>query len=151
MLDKDLATFFDVKPRRLREQIKRNILKFPEHFMFKLTEEECRVMISNKAIESTQQLGGSMPYVFTEHGVLQLASILKSDVANQMSIRIIEVFVKMREMLLSHKELLLELEQLKMKVNGQEDRLDLIYDYLIQFVEDKKASERKIGYKPRKS
>ena len=70
MLDSDLADLFEVEPKRLREQIKRNVDKFPEHFMFRLTEIEAEIMITEKAIESKQVLGGSLPYVFTEHGVL---------------------------------------------------------------------------------
>ncbi len=69
MLDRDLAELFDVKAIRLREQLKRNIEKFPSHFMFQLTNEEVDIMVSQNAIPSRQHLGGSLPYVFTEHGV----------------------------------------------------------------------------------
>ena len=71
MLDRDLAELFDVKSIRLREQVKRNIEKLPSHFMFQLTNEEVEIMVSQNAIPSKQHLGGSQPYVFTEHGVLQ--------------------------------------------------------------------------------
>jgi hypothetical protein len=98
MLDRDLAELYDVKPIRLREQVKRNKDRFPENFMFQLTEDEAKNMVSQNAIPSKQHLGGTLPYVFTEHGVLQLANVLRSDRAVQMSINIIEVFVKMREM-----------------------------------------------------
>jgi hypothetical protein len=90
--------------------------KFPKHFMFQLTEDEANSMVSQNAIPSKQHLGGSLPYVFTEHGVLQLASVLKSERVTQMSIKIIEVFVKMREMLLTHKDLLLEMEEIRKTV-----------------------------------
>jgi len=89
MLDRDLAELFDVKAIRLREQVKRNIEKFPLHFMFQLTNEEVDNMVSHFAIPSKQHLGGTLPYVFTEHGVLQLANVLKSQRATQMSIKII--------------------------------------------------------------
>jgi hypothetical protein len=69
MLDKDLAIFYGVKPIRLREQVKRNIKRFPADFMFQLTKEEAELMVSQNAIPSKQSLGGSMPYVFTEQGV----------------------------------------------------------------------------------
>lgn len=75
MLDRDLAELFEVKSIRLREQVKRNAEKFPVHFMFQLTNEEVEVMVSQNAIPSRQHLGGSLPYVFTEHGVLQLANV----------------------------------------------------------------------------
>ena len=72
MLDSDLAELYGVKAIRLREQVKRNRQKFPEHFMFRLTKEEVERMVSQIAIPSKQHLGGAMPYVFTEHSVLQL-------------------------------------------------------------------------------
>jgi hypothetical protein len=69
VLDKDLAAFYEVKPIRLREQVKRNINRFPEDFMFQLTEEEVEAMVSQNAIPSKQSLGGYLPVVFTEQGV----------------------------------------------------------------------------------
>jgi len=110
MLDRDLADLFDVKAIRLREQVKRNLEKFPSHFMFQLTNEEVELMVSQNAIPSVKHLGGSLPYVFTEHGVLQLANVLKSKRATQMSIKIIEVFIKMREIFSTHIEILQKLE-----------------------------------------
>ena len=101
MLDRDLADLYGVKAIRLREQVKRNVERFPGHFMFQLTEQETEIMVSQNAIPSKKHLGGTLPYAFTEHGVLMLANVLKSERAMQMSIRIIEVFIKMREMLLT--------------------------------------------------
>lgn len=77
MLDKDLAALYGVKPIRLREQVKRNINRFPDRFMFQLTENEVTFMVSQNAIPSKQHLGGTLPYAFTEHGVLMLANVLK--------------------------------------------------------------------------
>jgi hypothetical protein len=147
MLDRDLAELYDVKAIRLREQVKRNIEKFPNHFMFQLTEDEVNSMVSQNAIPSKQHLGGSLPYVFTEYGVLQLANVLKSGRATQMSIKIIEVFVKMREMLLTHKDLLLEMEEIRKKVTGQDDKINQIFNYLQQFIKDQETPRIKIGFK----
>ena len=147
MLDRDLAELYDVKAIRLREQVKRNVEKFPNHFMFQLTKEEVDVMVSQNAIPSKQNLGGSLPYVFTEHGVLQLANVLKSGRATQMSIQIIEVFVKMRNMLLTHKDLLLEMEEIRKKVSGQDEKIDVIFNYLKQFVKEQEVPRNKVGYK----
>ena len=105
MIDRDLAVLYGVKSIRLREQVKRNISKFPAHFMFQLTEQEVEIMVSQNAIPSKGHLGGTLPYAFTEHGVLMLANVLKSEQAVQVSIRIIELFVKLREMLVTHVEL----------------------------------------------
>ena len=77
MLDRDLAELFSVNAIRLREQVKRKPDKFPPHFMFQLTESEVEMMVSQNAIPSKKHLGGTLPYVFSEYGVLQLANILK--------------------------------------------------------------------------
>ena len=77
MLDRDLAELYGVKAIRLREQVKRNIERFPNHFMFRLSGKEVEAMVSQNAIPSRQHLGGALPYAFTEHGVLMLANVLK--------------------------------------------------------------------------
>lgn len=147
MLDRDLADLYDVKPIRLREQVKRNAERFPENFMFQLNEEETAHMVSQNAIPSKQHLGGTLPYVFTEHGVLQLANVLRSGRAVQMSINIIEVFVKMREMLLTHKDLLLQMEVIRKRVTGQDEKIELIFHYLKQFMWEQDHPRNTIGYK----
>lgn len=155
MLDRDLANLYDVKAYRLREQVKRNENKFPDHFMFQLSEEEAEIMVSQNAIPSKQHLGGALPYVFTEHGVLQLANVLRSERATEMSIKIIEVFVKMREILFSHKDLLLELEEVRKKISGHDEEIALIFEYIKQFEQIKREeleykNRKPIGYKPKK-
>jgi phage regulator Rha-like protein len=147
MLDRDLAILFDVKAYRLREQVKRNKMRFPENFMFQLTENEVDVMVSQNAIPSKQYLGGHLPYVFTEHGVLQLSNVLKSERANQISIKIIELFVKMREMLLTHKDILLQLEEMRKSIKSNDERVDMIYNYLVQFINEQKKPRNEIGFK----
>jgi hypothetical protein len=94
----------------MSEQVKRNTDRFPESFMLKLTEAEAGMMVSQNAIPSKQVLGGSLPNVFTEHGVLMLANVLKSSKAVEVSIRIIDIFVRLREALLTHQDILLKLE-----------------------------------------
>ena len=147
MLDRDLAVLYDVKNTRLREQVKRNIHKFPEHFMFRLTEAETDFMVSQNAIPSKKHLGGSLPYVFTEHGVLQLANVLTGDRATQMSIKIIEVFVQMREALAENLNLKLEIEEIKKKIKNQSENIKLVFDYLDQLIGKKAEHRSKIGYK----
>jgi hypothetical protein len=147
MLDRDLAILFDVKTFRLREQVKRNKMRFPENFMFQLTENEVDVMVSQNAIPSKQYLGGHLPFVFTEHGVLQLSNVLKSERANQISIKIIELFIKMREMLLTHKDILLQLEEMRKSIKNNDERVDMIYNYLVQFINEQKKPRNEIGFK----
>ena len=149
MLDRDLAELYGVKSIRLREQVKRNITKFPEHFMFQLTEIEVEIMVSQNAIPSKSHLGGTLPFVFTEHGILMLANVLKSDRAVLVSIRIIELFVKLREMLLANTELKYEIEKIKRKLDNQDKNMEIVFRYLDELL-DKKENPKprvKIGYK----
>lgn len=152
MLDRDLADLYEVKAIRLREQVKRNISRFPEHFMFRLTEKETDYLVSHFAIPSKKHLGGHKPYVFTEHGVLMLANVLKSDRAIKMSIRIIEVFVKVRETLLTQKDILLRLEKIERTLTGHDKKVHLIFEYLKQMEQSKQEeldyeNRRRIGFK----
>ncbi|MBK6951525.1 MAG: ORF6N domain-containing protein [Crocinitomicaceae bacterium] len=149
MIDRDLAQLYGVETKRLKEQVKRNQDKFPEHFMFRLTEKEIDFMVSQNATPSKQQLGGAIPMVFTEHGVLQLANVINNIVAIKISIRIIELFVKMREVILTHKDLLLEMEEIRKKMSVQDERIDLVFDYLTQFIttDATEMERRKIGFK----
>ncbi|RLD44763.1 MAG: ORF6N domain-containing protein [Bacteroidetes bacterium] len=147
MLDKDIATLYGVKAIRLREQVKRNKDRFPNSFMFQLTEEEADFMVSQNAIPSKQHMGGYLPYVFTEHGILMLANVLKSDLAIKMSIRIIELFVKFRKMLLTSKDVLLNLEKIEKTIAGYDNNFRVIFEYLKQF---ERAKSEQLEYKNRK-
>jgi hypothetical protein len=148
MLDRDLSELYGVKSIRLREQVKRNAERFPEHFMFQLTDEETEIMVSQNAIPSKQHLGGSLPYAFTEHGIIMLANVLKSNKAVQVSIRIIEIFIQMRELILSHKDVLLKLEQLEKQTIKNSKDVQLIFQYLKKLLTPEKQVQRKqIGYK----
>ncbi len=148
MIDRDLAELYGVKAIRLREQVKRNLVRFPENFMFQLTEQEIEDMVSQNAIPSKQSLGGSLPYVFTEHGILMLSNVLKSEKAIQMSIRIIEIFVKLREMLVLHKDVQLLAEQVEKKLVKQDEKIEMLFAYLSKFTEKDDQPRKCIGYKP---
>lgn len=148
MLDRDLAELYGVKSIRLREQVKRNQIRFPDNFMFQLTEQEVESMVSQNAIPSKQALGGSLPYVFTEHGVLMLSNVLKSEKAVQISIKIIEVFVKLRETLLSHKDIRLLVDKVEKKLIKQDDKIELLFAYLTKFIDKDVQPKKRIGYKP---
>ncbi len=147
MLDKDLAEMYGTIPIRLRQQVKRNLERFPEHFMFQLNEEEVENMVSQNVIPSRQSLGGALPYVFSEHGILMLANVIKSQQAIAMSIKIIEVFVKFREMLISQKDLLLKFEQLERLIVQHDDDIQLIFQTLKQLVQQKNEPREPIGFK----
>lgn len=147
MLDRDLAELYDVKAIRLREQVKRNKERFPENFMMQLTEDEVEDMVSQNAIPSKQALGGALPYVFTEHGVLMLSNVLKSEKAIQMSIRIIEVFVKLREVILLHKDVSLLVEQVEKRLMKQDEKIEVLFTYLSKFIEKEDQPRTEIGFK----
>ena len=119
MLDRDLAQLYGVKPIRLREQVRRNKDRFPKDFMFQLTDEEVAVMVSQNAIPSRKHLGGYLPYAFTEQGVAMLSSVLRSQRAVQVNIAIMRAFVRLREILATHKDLARKLEEMEKKYETQ--------------------------------
>lgn len=149
MLDRDLAELYGVETRSLKQAVRRNIEKFPEHFMFQLTDEEVDIMVSQNVIPSRQLLGGALPYAFTEHGVLMLSNVLKSDLATRMSIKLIEIFVQLRRSLNSYSELRLEIEQIKKKLNNQDKNMEVVFQYLDELADKKQQADTKrkrIGY-----
>lgn len=147
MIDKDLAELYGVKAIRLREQVKRNKTRFPANFMFQLSEEEVKDMVSQNAIPSKQSLGGTLPYAFTEHGILMLSNVLKNERAIQMSIRIIEIFVHLREMLNLYKDVAILIEQIENKLGKQDQKIELLFSYLNQFIQKEESPRVPIGFK----
>ncbi|MBL7896605.1 MAG: ORF6N domain-containing protein, partial [Bacteroidia bacterium] len=113
MLDSDLADLYQVETKRLKEQVRRNIERFPKHFMFELSKEEAEVSRSQNATLKRGENIKYLPYAFTEHGVLMLSNVLKSKRAIAVSIRIIDVFVQLREAFLDNTELRLAIEQIR--------------------------------------
>ena len=115
MLDKDIAEFYEVKAIRLREQVKRNIARFPDDFMFQLTEDEVEAMLSQNAIPSKKQLGGFRPYVFTEQGVAAVSAVIKSTKAEEVSVLLIRAFVEMRKFISHNAGIFQRLEKVEQK------------------------------------
>ena len=117
--------------------------------MFQLEKDEYINLRSQFASSSLNQHGGAryLPFAFTELGVAMLSSVLNSEKAIEINIQIVRIFTKMREMLLTHKDILLQLEEMKKSINGQEDRVDLIYNYLTQFIKEQKIPRKEVGYK----
>ncbi|MDQ7061041.1 MAG: ORF6N domain-containing protein [Sulfurimonas sp.] len=128
MLDRDLAQLYEVKAIRLREQVKRNIDRFPEDFMFQLNEIEIEAMVSQNAIPSKSHLGGAIPYVFTEQGVSMLSSVLKSKTATKISIDIFRAFVNMRKFISNNAQIFQRLESLENKQFHTDEKIDTILD-----------------------
>ncbi len=123
LLDKDLAILYGVKTYRLNEQVKRNIKRFPDDFMFQLNDSEVRNLISQFAISSW---GGTRkkPYAFTEQGVAMLSSVLNSERAIEVNIQIMRVFTQLRELISSHKDLALKIQELESKFEGKYKKQD---------------------------
>ena len=126
MLDRDLASFYEVKPIRLREQVKRNINRFPPDFMFQLTDDEVDFMVSQNAIPSRQHLGGTLPYVFTEHGVAAISSVLTSERAVEVGIQIIRAFVSMRRFIIANALIFQRLDTLEIKQIETDQKLNSV-------------------------
>lgn len=144
MLDRHLAELYGVKAIRLREQVKRNKSRFPEDFMFQLTNEETNWLVSQFAIPSRKHLGGFNPYVFTEQGVAMLSSVLNSERAVQVNIAIMRAFVKLREMLATHGELARKLEELEKKYDKQ---FAIVFEAIRQLMQPPEPPpKRRIGF-----
>lgn len=147
MIDKDLAELYDVPTKRLNEQVKRNIKRFPEDFMFQLTREEKNEVVAICDHLKSLKFSRTLPYAFTEHGAVMLASILNSDRAIAVNIQIVRIFTQMREMMLTHKDILLQLEQLERKTAGHDDQIALIFEYLKQLLAPPQEPRSMIGFK----
>jgi hypothetical protein len=143
MLDKDLALLYGVKPIRLREQVKRNIKRFPEDFMFQLNEQEIDQMVSQNAIPSRKHLGGYQPYVFTEQGVAMLSTVLNSEIAVQANIAIMRAFVRLRRILASHADLARKLDSLEKKYDAQ---FRIVFDAIRELMTPPAKPRHKIGF-----
>ena len=149
MLDMDLAELYGVETKQLKRAVRRNNARFPEDFMFELNQKELEILRSQIG---TSSWGGVryVPMAFTEQGVAMLSSVLNSERAVQVNIHIIRVFTRMREMLLTNKDVLLKLAQLERKTIDHDYDIKLIFDYLKQLVNPKTEPLRKIGFKHKK-
>jgi hypothetical protein len=148
MLDSDLAELYGVETKVLNQAVKRNSERFPEDFMFQLTEKEWKVLRS-QIVTSKIGRGGAryLPMAFTEQGVSMLSSILKSETAIRVNIQIIRIFTKMREMIMTHKDILFQLEKMEKKLAGHDEDITLIFQYLKQLLNPPQPTRRKIGFK----
>ncbi len=153
MLDEDLAKLYGVETRRLNEQVKRNAGRFPHDFMFQLSSDEYNCLMSQFAISNDQKTktrrGGrrKLPYVFTEHGVLMLSSVLNNERAINVNIRIMRLYIKLREILITNKDILLKLEQLEKQTGNNTNDIAMIFKVLKQLVTPIKTTRESIGFK----
>lgn len=154
MLDRDLAEMYGVPTKRLNEQVRRNIKRFPEDFMFQLNAKEFEGLrfhfgtLSLRSQIATSNRGGRryLPYVFTEPGVAMLSSVLNSERAIQVNIQIIRTFIKLREMILTHKDLKDKIEGLERKYSKHDKQFKIVFDAIKHLLEEKVKSKNKLGF-----
>ena len=149
MLDKDLAELYGVTTGNLNLAVKRNKKRFPADFIFQLTKEEFETLILQNAISKSKGSGGTrkLPFAFTEQGVSMLSGVLNSGIAIQVHIQIIRVFAKMREMLFTHKDILLQLEKIEKKLTGHDEDIAIIFQYLKKLLNPPQPPRQRIGFK----
>ena len=155
MLDKDLAKLYGVSAKRLNEQVKRNIKRFPNDFMFQLSGEEA-FELSNLALRSqfatlknSSKRGKHrkyLPYAFAEQGIAMLSSVINSERAIMVNIAIMRAFVKMRHILATHKELAEKLKELESKLKNQDKSIKVIFEVIRKLIDEPAENKRKIGF-----
>ncbi len=141
MLDKDLAVLYGVKPTALRQQVKRNLERFPDDFMFQLTDDEVKIMVSQNVIPSIQSLGGYLPYTFTEQGVAMLSSVLRSRRAVLVNIQIMRAFVNLKRLALTYVELKRKIDSIEKKYDK---KFAIVFQAIKQLIEPPPVKEKKI-------
>ena len=148
MLDKDLAELYAVETKQLKRQVRRNIERFPDDFMFELNQQEFENLRSQFG---TSSWGGTRytPLAFTEQGVAMLSSVLNSATSIKVNIQVIRVFTKIREMLTDTLGMKLEIEEIKKKLTNNSKNIELVFNYLDELIDKKEYTEprKKIGYK----
>jgi len=147
MLDSDLAALYGVETNLFNEQVSRNQDRFPKDFMFQLTDEEWSNLKSQIA---TSSWGGrrKLPFVFSEHGILMLSSVLNSKQAIQVNIQIVRIFTRIRKFIVDSGELKLEIEAIKKKVSNQDKNIEMVFTYLDKLIDKKTGPRKRIGYMP---
>ena len=150
MFDRDLAELYGVETRALKQQVKRNLSRFPDDFMFELTNEELENWRSQIVISNSEKMGlRYLPMVFTEHGVLMLSSVLKSKQAISVNIQIMRIFTRIRQMLTENQNIKVEIEEIKKKLSNQDKNIELVFNYLDELItkEENKTPRKAIGFK----
>jgi ORF6N domain len=149
MLDFDLAQLYEVETRVLKQTVKRNSNRFPDDFMLILSESEVSSMVSQNVIPSKSNLGGSLPFAFTQEGIAMLSGLLRSKIAVETNISIMRAFVLLRQFALSHMEITAKLKELEKRYDQQFNNVAQALDYLLkkEQVQTVQQNRKKIGYK----
>ena len=149
MIDRDLAGLYGVETKRLKEAVRRNASRFPSDFMFEMNKEEFEDWRTQNATSKEDKQGlRYAPFCFTEQGVTMLSCVLSSERAIMVNIQIMRIYTKMREMLLTHKDILLKLEQLESQTLRNTEDIQAVFDQLKQFLIPVEQAERRwIGFR----
>ena len=156
MLDSDLAELYGVDTKALNRAAKRNLDRFPDDFMFQVSSQDDESLrrqigaakLRSQIVTSNERRGGrrSLPYAFTEHGVAMLSSVLNSKRAVQVNIVIIRAFIKLREILATHKDLARRLDDLERKYSEHDDELKAVFDAIRKLLSTPAPTKRRIGF-----
>ena len=145
MFDRDLAELYGVETRSLNQAVSRNKARFPEDFMFQLADQEMQNWISQIVMSNREKMGiRRKPYLFTEQGVAMLSSVLKSPRAVQVNIAIMRTFVKLREILLTHKELREKIEKMEKKYD---EKFKLVFEVIKKLITEEEKPSNPIGFR----
>ena len=149
MIDRDLAELYGVTTKRLNEQVKRNLKRFPDDFMFQITKAEKEEIILQFEHLNALKFSPVLPYVLTEHGAVMLASVLNSDKAIEVNIQIVRVFTQIRQMLVDNTDLRIEIEKIKKKMDNHSKNIEVVFQYLDELLEKKENPKprKQIGFK----
>jgi len=145
MLDRDLAELYEVETKQLNRQVRRNIKRFPEDFMFRLTNKEKRELVTNWHRFSSLKHSSSLPYAFTEQGVAMLSSVLNSERAILVNIQIMRAFTKLREMVIGYAKLKRKIESMEKKYDEQ---FKVVFEAIKQLLTPLEKPKRRIGFRP---
>ncbi|HED07247.1 MAG TPA: ORF6N domain-containing protein [Ignavibacteria bacterium] len=147
ILDRDLATLYNVETRTLKQAVKRNIERFPNDFMFILSKKEIDRMVSQSVIPSKSYFGGSSPFAFTEQGVAMLSSVLKSKRAIEVNILVMRTFVKLRQIISSHQKIEKKLKEFENTINEHDEQIIQIMKVIHQLITPPEKPKKKMGFK----
>ncbi|HAS00037.1 MAG: KilA-N, DNA-binding domain protein [Candidatus Moranbacteria bacterium GW2011_GWC2_37_73] len=148
MIDSDLATLYGVSTKSLKQSVKRNTKRFPEDFMFELNKEEKEEVVTNCDHLKHLKYSPYKPSVFTEQGVAMLSSVLKSEKAIQVNIQIMRTFTKIKEMIISNKELRRKMEEME---NKYDEKFVVVFKVIAKLIgKPEKENDRKIGFDVKK-
>lgn len=149
-MDRDLAELYGVETKVLKQAVRRNIARFPEDFMFEMSREELEnwrsQFVTSKGVRQGLRY---VPFCFTEQGVTMLSCVLNSERAIHVNIQILRIYTRIREMLLTHKDMLLRVEQVEKHLIKHDQKIELLFNYLSKFIEKVERPRTEIGFKRR--